>query len=125
MSIPQHLKFLESHEWIATGHDPAAVGISDHAQSEMGEIVFVELPEIGREVEAGEAFAVVESVKAASDIYAPIAGQIVEANEALGNEPGLINEDPYEKGWLVKIKPAAEPAWDQLLSPEDYEKGLG
>ena len=125
MSIPSHLRFLDSHEWIETGHEILAVGISDHAQSELSDVVYVELPEVGRQLTAGEAVAVVESVKAASDIYAPISGEVVEINEALDAEPGTINNDAYGAGWLFKVKPSDPAELDQLLSPEDYERQLG
>ena len=126
MSIPAHLKFLESHEWIETGqNDAASVGISDHAQSELTDLVYVELPEPGREVEAGDPVAVVESVKAASDIYSPVSGEIVEVNPALAKTPGLVNEDAFGKGWLFKIKLNDPPELDGLLTPEAYQSLTG
>ena len=124
-NIPDHLKFLESHEWIETGKDTLAVGISDHAQSELSDVVYVELPEIGRVLAAGEAAAVVESVKAASDIYAPISGEVVEVNEPLVAEPGTVNTDAYGEGWLFKVKPSDPAELEKLLSPADYESSLG
>ncbi len=125
MSSPDTLKFLDSHEWIQPDAESAAVGISDHAQSELSDVVYVELPEVGREVSAGDAVAVVESVKAASDIYAPVAGEIVEVNEALGDEPGAINSDPYGNGWLFKIRPANPSAFEDLLGYEAYQQTIG
>lgn len=125
MSTPDNLRFLESHEWIQTGAEIVAVGISDHAQSELSEVVFVELPEVGREVTAHETVAVVESVKAASDIYSPASGVIVEVNEALNDEPSLINRDPFGEGWLFKIKLSAPSELDALLDPAAYEALLG
>ncbi len=125
MSAPEHLKFLESHEWIETGKDIAAVGISDHAQSELSDVVYVELPEVGREVAAGEEVAVVESVKAASDIYAPVAGEIAEVNEAVVEDPTLINSDAFGGGWLFKIKMKEAAELESLLSPADYEGMIG
>ncbi|GIX10009.1 glycine cleavage system protein GcvH [Elioraea sp.] len=100
------LKFTRDHEWVRLDGDVATVGITDHAQTALGDVVFVELPEVGREVAAGEACAVVESVKAASDIYAPISGRIVEVNGALGDNPGLVNASAFDQGWFFRIEPA-------------------
>ena len=102
-NVPDNLRYRESHEWIDATQEPAPVGITDHAQAELTDVVFVELPKVGAQVRAGDQVAVIESVKAASDIYAPVSGEIVEINEALTNEPGLINTDPYLKGWIFKI----------------------
>ena len=105
MNVPDHLRYADSHEWIdPDSPETATVGISDHAQAELTDVVYMELPEVGRTVTKGEAFAVVESVKAANDIYAPASGEIVEVNEALAEAPEPVNEDPYGAGWLVKIK---------------------
>jgi len=120
MSQPENLKFAESHEWIATAAETAAVGISDHAQEELSDIVFVELPEVGRTVTKGESVAVVESVKAASDIYAPASGEITEVNTALEDDPAKVNSDAFGEGWLFKIKLSAPDELDSLLSPEAY-----
>ena len=125
MSAPKNLKFLDSHEWIETDNETPAVGISDHAQSELSDVVYVELPEVGRVLAAGEAAAVVESVKAASDIYAPVVGEVVEVNEALTAEPGTINTDAFGDGWLFKLKPSNPSEFEKLLTAEDYEKSLG
>src|SRR6187402_2755947 len=103
-NIPNTLRYRESHEWIDPGQDPAPVGITDHAQEELTDVVFVDPPKLGP-VKAGQQVAVIESVKAASDIYAPVTGEIVAVNEELNGEPGLLNTDPYGKGWLFKIKP--------------------
>ena len=100
--------------------DAAIIGISDHAQDELTELVFIELPEIGRELTAGDPCAVVESVKTASDIYAPVSGQVIETNDALDTEPGTVNEDPYGDGWFFKIRLANPKELDDLLSPDDY-----
>ena len=124
MSAPAHLKFLPSHEWVETGQDIAAVGISDHAQSELSDVVYVELPEVGREVEAGETIAVVESVKAASDIYAPVSGVVVEVNEDLGGAPEVINSAAYTDGWLFKVQLKDPGELEALLSAADYEKSI-
>ena len=125
MSLPKNLRFLDSHEWIETDKEAPAVGISDHAQSELSDVVYVELPEVGRILEAGEAAAVVESVKAASDIYAPIGGEVIEVNEDLTAEPGTINTDAFGDGWLFKLKPSDLSELDKLLTAADYEKSLG
>ena len=103
------MKYTQDHEWVRAEGDAATIGITDHAQTALGDVVFVDLPEVGREVTAGEAIAVVESVKAASDVYAPIAGKIVEVNAALVDDPGLINREPTGEGWFFKIE-ASEPA---------------
>jgi len=121
-NIPADLRYTRSHEWIRDNQDgTVTIGITDHAQSLLGDIVFVETPEVGRDVEGSEEFALVESVKAASDIYAPISGQVVAVNESLEESPETINEDPYGEGWLVVLKTAAG-ANGQLLDAEAYEK---
>ncbi len=113
----QELKFTKDHEWVRLDGDAAAVGITDHAQTALGDVVFVDLPEVGREVAAGEACAVVESVKAASDVYAPIAGRIVEVNAALAEDPGLVNRAPTAEGWFFRIEPR-DPAEVAALMDE-------
>lgn len=118
--VPDNLRYRESHEWIDASQSPALVGISDHAQAELTDIVFVELPKLGRTVKAGDQVAVVESVKAASDIYTPVSGEIVEVNEALLNDPGLVNRDPYLNGWMFKIKVADTADVEALLTPDAY-----
>lgn len=119
--VPSNLKYTESHEWLRPEADGTiTVGITEHAQAELGDLVYVELPEAGRQVEAREAICVVESTKAASDVYAPIAGEIVAGNDALGEAPQLVNEQPFEGGWLFRIKPANATDLDSLLSAEDY-----
>lgn len=122
-SIPSDLKYLESHEWARVESDGnVTVGISDHAQSALGDLVFVELPEVGRALTKGGAAAVVESVKAASDVYSPISGEVIAANDALQGSPELVNEDPYGKGWLFKVKPANPDELSQLLDASAYGK---
>jgi len=116
--IPEHLRYTKEHEWVRMDGDLATVGITDHAQEALGDVVYVELPEPGRRLEAGEAFAVVESVKAASDVYAPVAGEVVEVNEALAEHPEWLNTDPYGKGWIVKIR--ASGASVELLDADAY-----
>jgi len=104
MNVPEQLKYRDSHEWIEANADPAKVGISDHAQAELTDLVYIELPELGRQVTAGEAVAVVESVKSANDIYAPVGGEVVEINEAVVDDPALVNSDAFGEGWLFKLK---------------------
>ena len=124
-NIPADLKYVASHEWLKLEDDGIiTVGITDHAQDLLGDVVFVELPEVGRAVSADEEIAVVESVKAASDVYAPIAGEIVEINDELVDSPELANEDPYGKAWFFKIKPANVVDYDDLLSAEEYQSAL-
>ena len=118
--IPTNLKYASSHEWVNVEGDTAIIGISDHAQDELTELVFIELPEIGRELTAGDPCAVVESVKTASDIYAPVSGRVIETNDALDTEPGTVNEDPYGDGWFFKIRLTNPKELDDLLSPDDY-----
>ncbi len=121
MSIPSNYRFSSSHEWVLdNGDGTVTVGISDHAQDLLGDVVFVELPELGREVTAGEEFSLVESVKAASDIYAPVSGEVVEINDALENEPETVNNAPYDGGWIVKIKLSDAAQLDGLLNAEAY-----
>ncbi|CAK4074293.1 glycine cleavage system protein GcvH [Vibrio sp. MarTm2] len=115
------LKFADSHEWVRdNGDGTVTIGISEHAQEMLGDVVFVDLPEVEDEVEAGESFSLVESVKAASDIYAPITGEIVEINEELEDSPELINEEPYEGGWIVKVKMSDASELDNLKDAEEY-----
>ncbi|ELF4905344.1 glycine cleavage system protein GcvH [Vibrio vulnificus] len=115
------LKFTESHEWVRdNGDGTVTIGISEHAQEMLGDVVFVELPELEAEIEAGESFSLVESVKAASDIYAPVTGKVVEVNEELSDSPELINEEPYEGGWIVKVKLSDPSELDNLKDAEEY-----
>mgnify|MGYP003618221308 FL=1 len=124
-NIPADLKYVASHEWLRLEADGTiTVGITDHAQDALGDVVFVELPEVGTTVEADQEIAVVESVKAASDVYAPISGEIVEINEELVDNPELANEDPYGKAWFFKVKPANPADYDGLMSAEEYENSL-
>ena len=115
------LKFADSHEWVRdNGDGTVTIGISEHAQEMLGDVVFVDLPDVEDEVEAGESFSLVESVKAASDIYAPITGEIVEINEELEDSPELINEEPYEGGWIVKVKMSDVSELDNLKDADEY-----
>ncbi|HEV2320494.1 MAG TPA: glycine cleavage system protein GcvH [Verrucomicrobiae bacterium] len=124
-NIPSDLKYTKSHEWVRLSGDTATIGISDHAQHELTDIVFVELPEPGRQVRTGEACAVVESVKTASDIYAPVSGEVLEANKSVEDEPALANTDPYGKGWFFKIKLSNADEVKSLLSPGQYKAQIG
>ncbi len=121
MSVPEELQYTRSHEWVRTEGDTATIGITDHAQDELGDIVFIELPEQGTPLEAGDSFGTVESVKAVSDLYTPVGGEVVEVNEALDSSPEKINEDPYGDGWIVKLRVSDE---GDLLSASDYEQFL-
>ena len=121
MSVPEELQYTKSHEWVRTEGDTATIGITDHAQDELGDVVFVELPEVGTTFEAGDSFGTVESVKAVSDLYTPVGGEVVEVNEALNDQPEKINEDPYGEGWIVKLSVSGE---GDLLAASDYEQFL-
>jgi glycine cleavage system H protein len=125
MSIPADLKYTESHEWVRTESDGTlTVGITDHAQEALGDIVFVELPAAGKAVTAGDAIAVIESVKAASDIYAPVSGEIVASNDDLTSAPDQVNGSPYES-WLFKLKPSSNDGMEKLLDAAGYGKSIG
>ena len=124
-NIPSDLKFSKSHEWVRVSGDTATVGITDHAQAELTDIVFVELPAAGRKVKASEACAVVESVKTASDIYSPVSGEITAVNQAVVDNPALVNSKPDSDGWFFKIKLANPAELNALLAPEDYKKQIG
>ena len=120
-NVPADLKYAKSHEWARVAGDSTTVGITDHAQHELTDVVFVELPEVGRKVKAGEACAVVESVKTASDIYSPLSGEVVEVNKAVVDNPALVNTEPYAGGWLFKVRLSAPAEANILLSPEAYK----
>jgi glycine cleavage system H protein len=123
-NVPSDLKYAKSHEWVRVSGDTATIGITDHAQAELTDIVFVELPAAGREVKAGEACAVVESVKTASDIYSPVSGEIVEINRAVVDNPALVNSEPDSGGWFYKIRLSNPAELSALLSPADYQKQI-
>ena len=125
MSIPEDLLYTETHEWIRREGENIRVGITDHAQSELTDVVFVELPKVDREANAKEAIAVVESVKAASDIYAPIKGKVVEANKALEADPGLVNREPYGQGWLFVLKIDNPDELKNLKDAAAYKQQIG
>jgi len=125
MNIPKNLKYAKTHEWVRVEGDIAVVGISDHAQHELTDVVYAEMPAIGAHLEAGKECAVVESVKAASDIYAPVSGDVVAINEELSSAPELLNQDPYDKGWMFKVKMSDASELNELLSPDDYAHHIG
>lgn len=122
MNVPGDLKYTKSHEWVRVEGDVATIGITDHAQSELGDIVFVDLPTPGRALQNGDSFGTVESVKTVSDVYAPVAGEVVEVNESLGAQAELLNSDPYGTGWLIKVKLAGDAG--DLLDAAGYEASL-
>ncbi|MDY0408809.1 glycine cleavage system protein GcvH [Virgibacillus soli] len=122
MNLPKDLFYSEEHEWIKKENNQVRIGITDFAQDELGDIVFVELPEVGEEVEADEPFGSVESVKTVSELYAPLSGKVVAVNEELEDSPELVNESPYEKAWMIVIEPSNESEFDDLMSPEQYEE---
>ena len=123
--VPDHLKYAKTHEWVKVEGDTATIGITDHAQSELTELVFVELPAISRNLKAGEACAVVESVKTASDIYSPVTGEVIEVNEALVDNPGSVNTDAYSDGWFFKMRLSDPGNLDELMSAEEYKVLIG
>ena len=119
MNVPGDLQYTKSHEWVRREEGTATIGITDHAQDELGDVVFVELPEQGTSFSAGDSFGTVESVKAVSDLYAPVGGEVVEVNETLNDSPELINEEPYGGGWMIRLRISED---GDLLSAEEYEK---
>lgn len=121
MEIPEELKYTEEHEWIMVEGDVATVGISDFAQDQLGDVVFVELPEVGEEVQVGKPFGVVESVKAVSDVYAPLTGEVLEVNADLPDDPEMINTSPYGDGWMLKIRIADTAELDDLMDSDAYQ----
>jgi glycine cleavage system H protein len=123
--VPGDLKYAKSHEWVRVSGDTAVIGITDHAQHELTDVVFAELPAAGRKIKAGEACAVVESVKTASDIYSPVSGEVLESNNAIVDNPGLVNTDPFGAGWFYKIKLSQPSELNALLAPADYAKQIG
>ncbi len=124
-NIPSDLKYAKSHEWVRVDGDTATIGITDHAQHELTDVVFVELPALNRQLKAGESCAVVESVKTASDIYSPVSGQVVEVNKAVVDNPALVNTEPYGGGWFFKVKLSQPAETGGLLSPEQYKAQVG
>jgi glycine cleavage system H protein len=124
MKLDPTAKYQKSHEWARQEGDLIVCGITDHAQDSLSDVVYVELPDIGSILNQGEVFGVVESVKAASDLYMPVSGEIIEINEALADTPETVNTDPYGAGWMIKIKPSNPSEWDSLLSGNEYEQGI-
>ena len=123
--VPADLKYAKSHEWVRLAGDVATIGITDHAQHELTDIVFVELPEVGRKLKAGESCAVVESVKTASDIYAPVSGEVTAVNKAVVDDPALVNSDPYGKGWFFQLRVSQRDELNRLLGDADYSQQIG
>ncbi len=122
MDFPDELKYTEEHEWVLVEDDIVTIGITDFAQEQLGDVVFVELPEVGDDLEMGKSFGVVESVKAVSDIYAPVSGEVVEINDELPNEPEIINSSPYDDGWLVRLKLTDPGELDDLMDADAYQE---
>ncbi|MBP6065636.1 glycine cleavage system protein GcvH [Bacteroides sp.] len=121
MNFPQNVKYTKEHEWVRLDGDVAYVGITDYAQQQLGDIVFVDIPTVGEELEADEVFGTIEVVKTISDLFLPIAGEILDQNEALEENPELVNQDPYGEGWLIKMKPANVADIDNLLDADGYK----
>ena len=121
MNFPNDVKYTNEHEWIRVEGDIAYVGITDYAQEQLGDIVFVDIPTVGETLEANETFGTIEVVKTISDLFLPVAGEVLEQNESLEENPELVNKDPYGEGWLIKIKPAADADFDSLLDAEAYK----
>ena len=125
MAVPSELKYSKEHEWVKVEGQTATIGITDFAQSELGDIVFVELPDVEDELTEGETFGREESVKTVSELYSPVSGKVIEVNEGLEDEPEAVNESPYEKAWMVKVELSDESQLDALLSAADYEQMIG
>ncbi|HNR69775.1 MAG TPA: glycine cleavage system protein GcvH [Verrucomicrobiota bacterium] len=123
--VPTELKYAKTHEWVRVSGEVATVGITDHAQRELTDVVFVELPDVGRKIRAGDACAVVESVKTANDIYSPVSGEVVETNSAIVADPAQVNSDPYTSGWFFKVKLSHPGELDGLLSAKEYKAQIG
>jgi glycine cleavage system H protein len=125
MSYPENFKYTKEHEWVLVEGEQGTIGITDHAQGELGDIVFVDLPKVGAAIAKGTTFGSVESVKAVSDIYAPVSGEVVAINEALGSAPETLNSDPHGAAWLIKVKLAQPAEINELLASADYQKYIG
>ena len=124
MDIKENLKYAKTHEWVRVDGEYAYIGISDFAQSELGDIVYVDVPTVGENLSKGDVFATIEAVKTVSDVYLPISGEVIEFNEALATNPELINKDPYGEGWIVKVKMTNPAELDNLLSADDYKAAI-
>jgi glycine cleavage system H protein len=125
MSYPNNFKYTKEHEWVSVEGDTGTIGITDHAQEELGDIVFVNLPKVGSKTEKGQSFGSVESVKAVSDIYSPVSGEVTAINDLLSTTPEKLNEDPHGAAWLIKLKLSAPAEINDLLSADDYQKYIG
>ena len=125
MNVPQELKYAATHEWVRAEGETATVGITDHAQKELTDVVFVELPKVGQKIVAGKECAVIESVKAASDIYAPVSGEVIEVNEAIVSNPATVNADPYGGGWFFKVRMSSPSELASLKTAEEYKAVIG
>lgn len=125
MTVPSELKYSKEHEWVKVEGNTVTIGITEYAQGELGDIVFVELPDVDDEINEGDTFGSVESVKTVSELYAPVSGKIVETNEELEDSPEFVNESPYEKAWMVKVELSDESQLDELLSAEQYSEMIG
>ncbi|BBK28721.1 glycine cleavage system protein GcvH [Staphylococcus arlettae] len=125
MAVPSELKYSKEHEWIKVEGNTVTIGITEYAQSELGDIVFVELPEVDDDIQEGDTFGSVESVKTVSELYAPVTGKVVEANEELEDSPEFVNESPYEKAWMVKVEVSDLDQLNELLSAEQYSEMIG
>jgi len=121
-NVPTDLKYTREHEWAKQEGDRIRVGITAYAQEQLGDVVFVELPKVGAKVTATKNFGVVESVKAVSDLFAPVSGEVVEVNGELGQKPEIVNQDPYGRGWMLVVRPSSKAEWDQLLTAQQYEE---
>ncbi|WP_276301846.1 glycine cleavage system protein GcvH [Halorussus lipolyticus] len=122
--VPDDRKYLESHEWVDDADDTAKIGISDFAQDELGDVVFVELPSEGDDLAAGDEFGVVESIKAVSDLYSPVSGTVTAVNDALADQPELVNDDPFGEGWMVEVELAEDSGMDDLLTADEYREQI-
>jgi len=125
MSVPADLKYTKEHEWARRDGDVVTVGITEYAQGELGDVVFVELPQVGDSVEMDDTFGTIEAVKAVADLFSPLSGEVVEINESLSDDPEKVNKDPYGDGWMVKIKMSDASQWDEMMGAEDYKEHIG
>lgn len=124
MNVPAELKYTEDHEWAKIDGDVATVGITDYAQGELGDVVFVELPEVGATIQKGDTFGTIEAVKAVADLFAPVSGEVIEVNEKLGAEPETVNKDPYGEGWMIKVKLSDPSEVDDLMNADQYKEKI-
>ncbi|HHE55227.1 MAG TPA: glycine cleavage system protein GcvH [Caldithrix abyssi] len=124
MNVPAELKYTEDHEWAKIDGDVATIGITDYAQGELGDVVFVELPEVSTTIEKGDTFGTIEAVKAVADLFAPVSGEVIEVNEKLGAEPETVNKDPYGEGWMIKVKLSNPTEVDDLMNADQYKEKI-